>query len=369
MSPQSPIFVTRSTLPPLEDLIPMLRDIWDSRMLTNGSPFHQRFEAALAEYLGVRYVTLVANATLGLLLALRALDVRGEVVTTPFSFVATAHSLLWSGLTPVFVDIEAETLNVDPERIPEALGEHTGAILPVHCFGRVCDVPALAAVAGRQRVPLIYDAAHAFAVQQDGTSVLRHGTLSVLSFHASKVFNTFEGGAIICDDPELKQRLDRLRNNGIVDENTVESVGLNAKMNEFSAALGILQLERVSADIACRRTIDQSYRKRVDTIPGLRCIGYPAGQTANYGYFPIVVEPEYPLSRDALYQRLHDHQVFARRYFNPLISQMPMYRNFPSAAAANLPVANRIVDQILCLPLYPDLTAAQQQHIIDLLCE
>lgn len=364
-----PIYVTQPHLPPLEEFIPLLEEIWASRVLTNKGPFHERFEAELCRYLGVDHLALFANGTLALVTALQALRITGEVITTPFSFVATAHSLLWNGIRPVFVDIDPRTLNLDPERIEAAITPQTTAILPVHCYGNPCDVEAIRAIAENYNLKVIYDAAHAFGVGCHDGSLLRHGDLSVLSFHATKVFNTFEGGAIVCPDARTKQHVDNLKNFGFVNETTVVAAGINGKMNEFSAALGILQLRHVDAAIARRREIDRAYRDQLAGVPGIVCPEPVDPERSNHAYFPVLVEPEYPLRRDELYALLRERGIFARRYFYPLISDFPMYRGLPSARPANLPVAHSVAERILCLPIYPALTADEQGAVVGVLRE
>jgi dTDP-4-amino-4,6-dideoxygalactose transaminase len=359
-----PIFVTQPHLPPLEEFLPSLQAIWDSRVLTNGGPFHQQLEQALAEHLGVSHLALMANATLGLVTALQALRITGEVITTPYSFVATSHALLWNGIKPVFVDIDPESLNIDPARIEAAITPQTTAILGVHCYGRACDVQAIQSIADAYNLKVIYDAAHAFGVDDEGGSLLRHGDLSVLSFHATKVFNTFEGGGIVCPDARTKRRIDHLKNFGFVDETTVVAAGINGKMNEFSAALGLVQLRHVEAAIARRREIDRRYREALADLPGLVLMPEPPRQSSNHSYFPVLVGPGFGCSRDTLYERLKRSGIHARRYFYPLISEFPMYRGLPSAQAALLPVARRISQQVLCLPIHPGLTDTQVDRVI-----
>lgn len=368
-TPTNPIYVTRPELPPLEELMPYLEQIWDKRVLTNGGPFHRQLEAALCEYLGVEHVCLFANATLALVTALQALRITGEVITTPYSFVATSHSLLWNGIKPVFVDIDPDTLNLDPRQIESAITPQTTAILPVHCYGRPCDVQAIQQIADNYNLRVIYDAAHAFGVHQNGTSVLRHGDLSVLSFHATKVFNTFEGGAIVCPDARTKQRIDHLKNFGFVDEVTVVAAGINGKMSEFNAALGLLQLKRIDEAIARRGAIDALYRDALAGLPGLRLLQWPVDTRSNQSYFPVLVQEDFPISRDALYAHLKAHGVHARRYFYPLISDFPMYRGLPSADPARLPHARRAASQVICLPIYPALTDADVLRIAGLVHE
>lgn len=362
-----PIYVTQPFLPPLAEFMPYLEKIWNSKVLTNGGPFHQRLEKALCEYLGVDHIALFSNGTLALVTALQALRVTGEVITTPYSFVATAHSLLWNGIKPVFVDIDPETLNLDPAKIEAAITPNTTAIMPVHCYGHPCDVEAIQKVADNYNLKLIYDAAHAFGVEDNGGSILRYGDLSVLSFHATKVFNTFEGGAIVCPDAKTKQRIDHLKNFGFVDEVTVVAPGINGKMSELNAAIGLLQLQHIDEAIARRKEIDAAYRELLSDVSGIQCVRDSDEKIANYSYFPILVNNEYPLSRDALYQRLREHNIFTRRYFFPLISDFPMYRGFPSADRNNLPVAADVANRVLCLPIYPQLEDAEVESIVQII--
>jgi len=358
------IFVTRPSLPPLDDFMPMLKEIWESKMLTNAGPFHRRFTQALCDYLGVNHISLVANATLGLMLSVRSLELQGEVITTPFSFVATAHALLWGGVTPVFVDIDPQTLNIDVSLIERAITPRTTAIMGVHCYGRPCEMDAINSIANRHGLRVIYDAAHAFGVRQEGKSVLLGGDLSVLSFHATKVFNTFEGGAIVSQNAESKIRLDRLIDFGIEDEVTVGSIGLNAKMSEFNAALGLLQLQHVGNYILKRKTVDSRYRDALANVKGIHLIHPDGKQPDNYYAFPILVGTEYHLSRDDLYSKLRKAGIFARKYFFPVLSDFPMYRSLPSAQSKDLPVAHSVAARVLCLPMHPDLNAEDQDRIL-----
>jgi dTDP-4-amino-4,6-dideoxygalactose transaminase len=351
-----PIYVTQPYLPPLAEFVPYLEAIWDNRILTNGGPYHQQFEAALCDYLGVEYASLFTNGTLALVTALQALRISGEVITTPYSFVATAHSLLWNGIKPVFVDIEPDTLTINPERIEAAITPQTTAIMAVHCYGRPCDVDAIQRIADIYNLKVLYDAAHAFSVRAKDESILKHGDLSILSFHATKVFTTFEGGAIIARDAKTKQRIDHLKNFGFVDDVTVVAPGINGKMSEFCAALGLLQLQHAAEAIARRRRIDALYRELLRDVTGIRCLSEPAAVVSNYGYFPIFVEREYEMSREALYRRLRENNVNTRRYFYPLISEFPMYRGLVSASRDNLPVAFETARKVLCLPIYPALS-------------
>lgn len=364
---EKPIYVTQPFLPPLEEFIPYLQQIWDKKVLTNGGPFHQQLEKELCDYLGVKHISLFTNCTIGLVTALQALRITGEVITTPYSFVATAHSLLWNGIKPVFVDVDPNTLNIDPTKIEAAITPQTTAIMPVHCYGHPCDVEAIQKIADNYNLKVIYDAAHAFGVKDKSGSVLNHGDLSVLSFHATKVFNTFEGGAIICPDAKTKIRIDQLKNFGFVDETTVVAPGINGKMSELNAAFGLLQLKHINAALAKRKEIDTTYRKQLAGIKGIHCLGGSGEVESNHSYFPILVQPDYPLSREALYQKLKDHGIFARRYFYPLISDFPMYRSMPSAQCDNLPVAADASAKVLCLPIYPNLQPQEQQRVIDLI--
>jgi dTDP-4-amino-4,6-dideoxygalactose transaminase len=360
------IYVTQPHLAPLEEFIPYLEKIWKSKVLTNGGPFHQQFEEALCQYLGVQHLALFTNGTLGLLTALQALRITGEVITTPYSFVATAHSLVWNGIKPVFVDIDPDTLNLDPTKIEAAITPQTTAIMPVHCYGRPCDVEAIQKIADNYNLKVIYDAAHAFGVQTDDGSVLKHGDLAVLSFHATKVFNTFEGGAIICRDAKTKQRIDHLKNFGFVDEVTVVASGINGKMSEINAAFGLLQLKHIDQALARRAQIDAIYRERLRDVRGIRCLPDAGEKVANHAYFPILIDSDYPLGRDALYQKLRDHEIYARRYFHPLISEFPIYRGLPSARRDNLPVAYDAAQRVLCLPIFPALSDDGLERIIGL---
>jgi len=346
-------FVTEPFLPPLDEYIPYLEQIWQNKRLTNNGPFHREFESALCEYLGVDHLALFTSGTLALVTALQAMRISGEVITTPYSFVATAHSLLWNNIKPVFVDIDPATCNLDPGGIEAAITPATTAILPVHCYGNPCDVEQIQQIADIYGLKVIYDAAHAFGVKYRGESLLRHGDLSVLSFHATKVFNTFEGGAIVCPDAKMKQRIDYLKNFGFANEVTVMAPGINGKMSEIQASFGLLQLKYFRQVVERRGEIDGNYRKRLAGIRGIQLFQEPRETQRNYAYFTILVGPDYGMSRDDLYQLLRDNDIYARRYFYPLISDMPMYRGMPSADSSRLQQASRISDQVLCLPMYP----------------
>jgi dTDP-4-amino-4,6-dideoxygalactose transaminase len=325
---------------------------------------HQQLEQALCGYLDVEHIALFNNGTMALLTALQALRVTGEVITTPYSFVATAHSLLWNGIKPVFVDIDPLTLNLDPTKIETAITPQTTAIMPVHCYGNLCDVDAIQKVADKYNLKVIYDAAHAFGVQDSGGSILRHGDLSILSFHATKVFNTFEGGAIICPDAEIKKRIDQLKNFGFVDEVTVVAPGINGKMSEINASFGLLQLEHMDEVLVQRKAIAHSYHLKLKAVKGIHVVGETGQVLSNYSYYPILVKSDYPLSRDGLYQKLKENNIFARRYFYPLISDFPMYSELSSAEPANLPVSTEVAKKVICLPIYPALTDVDLQRVV-----
>ena len=363
----SKIFVTQPYLPPLDEFIPYLEAIWASKTLSNGGPMHQRLEAELCKHLGVRHISLFANGTLALVTALQALRITGEVITTPFSFVAGAHSLLWNGIRPVFVDIDPVSLNIDPKRIEAAITPQTTAIMPVHCYGNPCDMEAIQQIADNYNLRVIYDAAHAFGVEQGGKSILNAGDLSILSFHATKVFNTFEGGAIISPDAKTKQRIDQLKNFGFVDEVTVVAPGINGKMSEVNAAFGLLQLQHIDRALARRGEIDALYRELLRDVEGITCVERTGQDTPNYSYFPILVRPDYPLRRDELYDQMRGADIMARRYFYPLISSFPMYRGLPSAARDNLPVATELASQVICLPIYPAMTDEDVERVVSTL--
>lgn len=360
-------YVTQPYLPPLEEFIPYLEQIWESHQLTNAGPFHQQFEEALANHLGVPHVALFSNGTLALLTALQSLRITGEVITTPYSFVATSHALLWNGVKPVFVDIEPHSFGLDPDKIEAAITPQTTAILAVHVYGFPAQVERIQKIADTYGLKVIYDAAHAFGVKHQGVPLVGNGDLSVLSFHATKVFNTFEGGAIICPDAKTKQRIDYLKNFGFADEVTVVAPGINGKMNEFQAALGLLQLQHIQGCIDKRQRIDNIYRSELCNIPGIDIPPLPLETQANHAYFPILIGKNYPLDRDELYWALRKENIFTRRYFHPLISEFPMYRGLPSARAENLPTATQTARKILCLPIYPDLTIEEQLKIINLI--
>ena len=363
-----PITVTQPSMPPLDEFIPYLKEIWANKWLTNNGPFHQQLEGHLCDYLGVKHLSLFNNATIALITSLQALKIKGEVITTPYSFVATSHSLLWNNIRPVFVDIDPVSMNIDPNKIQSAITSETTAIMPVHCYGNPCDVEKIQEIANKNGLKVIYDAAHAFGVKYKESSLLNYGDLSILSFHATKVFNTLEGGAIICPDLKTKQEIDYLKNFGFADELTVVAPGINGKMNEMQAAFGLLQLKYIDEDIQKRKLIYDKYKLCLKDISGIRMMQHSIDSTQNYSYFPILVEPKYPLKRDALYQKMRDNDIYARRYFYPLISNMPMYQSILSAKHSNLQAANLIAKQIICLPIYPDLSQSDQERVIELIC-
>lgn len=362
-----PIYVTRPFMPPLDEFLPYLERIWDSRWLTNSGPFHQELEQALADYLGVEHLSLFANGTLALVTALQTLRISGEVITSPFSFVATSHALLWNGITPVFVDVDPDTCNIDPAKIERAITPATSAILAVHCYGTPCDVDGIQRVADAYGLKVIYDAAHAFGVRSDGQSLLRHGDLSMVSFHATKVYTTFEGGALVCPDAKAKQRIDYLKNFGHSGEVNVVAPGINGKLTEIQAAFGLLQLRYVDEALERRATVARRYRQLLMDVPGIRMLPEPGDVTTNHAYFPIFVDAPYPLRRDELFAYLREQGIVARRYFYPLIAEFPMYRGLPSADLAKLPVAQELSASVLCLPIYPDLALSDVDRIAKLI--
>lgn len=360
------IFVTRPSLPPLDEFLPYLSRIWDSKHLTNQGPFHNELETVLAEFLGVGYVSLFNNGTLALFTALRAAGISGEVITTPFSFVATSNAIVLAGATPVFVDVDPATLNIDPEKIEAAITSRTTAILPVHCYGNSCDTNAIQQIAQRHGLKIIYDAAHAFGVPGENGSLLNAGEMSVLSFHATKVFNTFEGGAVVCRDTATKTRIDELRNFGLVDGVQVSEVGLNGKMSEFNAAFGLLQLKYVHKEIAQRREVASRYAKRLAKINGL-AFPYSINGPSNGSYFPILVTDDFGMSRDQMMDALKVEGIICRKYFFPLISNLKAFESFARSDVNPLPAATRAANQVICLPIYADLPMETVDRICDVI--
>ncbi len=364
------ITVTQPSLPELEEFIPYLEKIWDSKWLTNNGPFHQQLEAELAEFLGVKYVSLFANGTLALLTALQTLKITGEVITTPYSFVATTNSLWWNNLKPVFVDVVPVYGNLDPSKIEAAITPQTTAIMPVHVYGNPCDVERIQQIADVYGLKVIYDAAHTFKNKYKETSILNFGDLSTMSFHATKPFNTMEGGAIVCHDEKTKQRIDYLKNFGFAGETTVTAPGINSKMNEMQAALGLLQLKHYDAYILKRKKIADTYSEALTSVNGIKLM--PENEWAtdhNYPYFPIFIDDDYGKTRNELYEHLKENNIFGRRYFYPLISNFSIYSGLSSAKPDNLPMANMLADKVLCLPIYPDLEMEEVQRIIKLIME
>lgn len=350
------IYVTQPVLPPLEEFVVYLKEIWESKQLTNNGRFHQELEQALCDYLGVKYISLFNNGTMALITALQALRITGEVITTPFSFVATTHSLWWNNIKPVFVDIEPNTFNIDPKKIESAITPRTTAILPVHVYGNPCDVESIKQIADTYGLKVIYDACHTFGVKLNGIPILNFGDLSVMSFHATKVFTTFEGGAIVCHDEATKKRIDFLKNFGFAGETTVVAPGINAKMNEFQAALGLLQLKYIDQNIEKRKSIANLYRKQLCDLPGITFLQDMPGVDHCYSYFPILIDKEITgRTRDEVYENLKQNNIFGRRYFYPLISQFPAYRSLESAQEGKMPISEIIAEGVICLPIYPDL--------------
>jgi len=363
------IYVTQPYLPPLAEFIPYLEKIWENKILTNSGQFHQALEKALCDYLGVNYLALFTNGTIALVTALQALRISGEVITTPYSFVATTNALYWNNIKPVFVDIEPATCNINPEKIEAAITPQTTAIMPVHCYGNPCAVEHIQQIADIYGLKVIYDAAHAFGVKYKNESLLKYGDLSILSFHATKVFNTFEGGAIICPDIKIKQRIDYLKNFGFADEVTVVAPGINGKMNEFNAALGLLQLQHINHALLRRKHIEGQYRTALSGVTGISMLPQLLGVERNSSYFPLFINSDYPISRDNLYHKMRNNGIHGRRYFYPLISNMPMYRGLPSANKNNLYEANNVADQVLCLPIYPALSDTDIQRVINIILD
>lgn len=360
----NPIYVTQSVLPELEDFILYLEQIWENKILTNGGPLHQQLEKELCEYLGVDYISLFNNGTIALVVALQALGLKtGEVITTPYTFLATAHAIAWNNLTPVFVDIDPVTSNIDPIAVEQAITSDTVAILPVHCYGIPCDVEALQNIANEHSLKLVYDAAHAFGVKYKNRSLLSYGDLSTVSFHATKVFNTFEGGAIICHSAEMKQRIDQLKNFGIVDETTVNDVSLNGKLSEVHAAFGLLQLKSIDQVLVSRQRVDQHYRNLLEDVKGIHCLQREGLDKDNYSYFPIIISDAYPLTRNQLFEKLKQHNIFSRKYFYPLMTDLNIYKQYKS----DTPNAKLLSEQVLCLPMYPNLDKDTIQKIVQII--
>lgn len=370
--------VTSPLLPPLEEFMPYLQEIWDRKWITNNGHFHQELENALAEHLGVEYISLFTNGTLPLITALQALGLNeGEVITTPYSFVATTHAIWWNKLTPVFVDIDSVTGCIDPDKIEAAITEKTVAIMPVHVYGTPCDVERIQQIADKYNLKVIYDAAHAFSVTYKGASVLKWGDISTLSFHATKTYNTVEGGALVCNSAEMKQQIDYLKNFGFEDETVVVGPGINSKMDEIRAAYGLLNLQHVDSAIAARKEVARQYVEALQDVKGI-CLYQPIANSLspiadnevpyrlNYSYFPIFINAAaYCMTRDELYEKMRANNVLGRRYFYPLISTFTPYNTYPSAASDNLPVATQWADTVICLPMHHALSKEDVKRVID----
>ena len=364
MSKES-IKVTSPLLPDLAEFEELLHDIWDRKWVTNNGEYHRRLEQALAEYLKVPYVSLFTNGTLPLITALQALDIKGEAITTPYSFVATTHALWWNGIKPVFVDIDLATGNLDPTKIEAAITPQTSAIMPVHVYGCPCDTKAIQAIADRHGLKVIYDAAHAFGVEVEGKSILNAGDISTLSFHATKVYSTIEGGAMVMHDEETKKHIDHLKNFGFAGETEVVAPGINSKMDEIRAAIGLLNLQQVDAAIEARRHIAIAYREALRNVEGITFWEDQPGVRHNHGYFPIFVDAKkYGMTRDELYFRMQEQGIYGRRYFYPLISTFSPYRDLESARPENLPVATRIADEVICLPMHHALSEEDIERVV-----
>ena len=362
------ITVTSPLLPPLEEFIPFLEDIWNRKWITNNGHYHQQLEQALAEYLKVPYLSLFTNGTLPLITALQALRITGEVITTPFSFVATTHSLWWNGIKPVFVDIEPDTCNIDPEKIEAAITPQTTAIMPVHVYGKPCNTKRIQEIADKYGLKVIYDAAHAFGVEVNGESILKAGDMSTLSFHATKVYNTIEGGALVMHDEQTKKRIDNLKNFGFADEVTVVAPGINSKMDEVRAAYGLLNLRQVDAAIEARCQVAIKYRESLRGVDGVTFFDDMQCVKHNYSYFPIFIdEKKYGITRDELYFKMKEHNILGRRYFYPLISTFSTYRGLQSAIPENLTNAHKMADSVICLPMHHALGGEDIQRTLDLI--
>lgn len=365
---QHKITVTEPLLPDLEEFQKYLQEIWNNKWITNNGEYHNRLEKALCEYLGVPYISLFTNGTIPLITALQALDIKGEVITTPYSFVATSHALWWNGIKPVFVDIDPDTCNIDPSKIEQAITPQTTAILPVHCYGNPCNVDKIKEIADKYGLKVIYDAAHAFGVKVKGESILNAGDMSTLSFHATKVFNTLEGGALITHSEETKWKIDRLKNFGFAGETKIVAPGINGKMDEVRSAYGLLNLQQVDNSIQRRKKVAEYYRKELSSVPGISYYNDIDGVSHNYSYFPIFVNSqEYGISRDSLYLKMREQDVWGRRYFYPLITSLDPYKSLPSAESQNIPISIRISEEVICLPMHHNLTESDLDKIVSII--
>jgi dTDP-4-amino-4,6-dideoxygalactose transaminase len=362
------ITVTSPLLPNLDEFHSLLKEIWNSKWITNNGSFHKRLESELASYLKVPFVSLFTNGTLPLITALQALRITGEVITTPYSFVATTHALWWNGIKPVFVDIDLQTGNIDPAKIESAITPKTTAIMPVHVYGKPCDTKKIQEIANKYGLRVIYDAAHAFGVEVNGESVLNAGDMSTLSFHATKVYNTIEGGALVMHDEETKKRIDYLKNFGFAGETEVVAPGINSKMDEMRAAYGLLNLRQVYAAIEARHQVAIKYREGLRDVDGISFMEDMPGVKHNYSYFPIFVDAEkYGMTRDELYFKMKDAKVLGRRYFYPLISEFATYCGLPSSSRENLPNAHKMADSVICLPMHHELGDEEIKRILELI--
>jgi dTDP-4-amino-4,6-dideoxygalactose transaminase len=361
------INVSRPFLPDLKEFLPYLEQIWESKILTSSGPMHNELESGLCDYLGVHHLSLVSSGNVGLMLAMKALEVTGEVITTPFTFIATTNAILWTGAQPCFVDIEPENYNIDPEKIEAAITDKTSAILAVHCYGNFCNVDAIEKIAQKYHLKVIYDAAHVFYPNTTNSSILNRGDAAVLSFNATKTFNTFEGGAIICSNPLIDLKIKRLRNFGFVDELVIDGPGVNAKLNEFQAALGLLQLKYVDQSHLKIASLCNIYRQYLRMISGIKLLNPSDSIGSRRSYFPIFIQQDFPFTRDELYNTLRDGNIFARRYFYPLTSSQKCHSSNASALQECLPLSSRASEQVICLPLYPDLSLENQMRVIEII--
>lgn len=360
------ITVTLPLIPPMEKLQPLLDDIWQRKWMTNNGYYHKKLEEELCSYLGVNYISLFANGTVALMVAMHVLELEGEIITTPYSSIATSHSIWWNRIKPVFVDIDPTTCNINPDKIEEAITDKTTAILPVHVYGNPCDNDKIQMIADKHNLKVIYDAAHAFGVKKDHKTILEWGDMTVLSFHATKTYSTVEGGAIICKDKETKEKLDRIKSLGFADEVSIVGVGINGKMNELEAAYGLANLDIVGTAIMNKKQIAAEYDKVLSNINGIRLLEFPINVESNYSYYPIFVNNEaYGISRDELYDKLKTCNIFGRRYFYPLITAFEPYSKEISATTQNLPIANRVADEVICLPLHHELSKEDVERIVE----
>ena len=361
------VTVSRPFLPDLKEFLPYLEQIWESKMLTSGGPMHNQLESELCDYLGVNHLSLVSSGTMGLMLAMKALEVTGEVIATPFTFVATTNAISWIGAKPCFVDIDPENYNIDPKKIEAAITDKTSAILAVHCYGNFCNVDAIERISQKYHLKVIYDAAHVFYPNTTSNSILNRGDAAVLSFNATKTFNTFEGGAIICSDPLIDSKIKRLKNFGFVDELVINEPGVNAKLNEFQAALGLLQLKYIDQSHLKIARLCDTYRHYLRMMGGIKILNTSNAIGSRESYFPIFIQQDFPCTRDELYNKLRDGNIFARRYFYPLTSSQECYRSIASTHQDNLPLSVRAGEQVICLPLYPDLSLEDQMRVIQII--